>query len=37
MSQDPDVPFGAHLRRLREASGFTQEELAARSGLAPMP
>ena len=33
MSQDPDVPFGAHLRRLREASGFTQEELAARSGL----
>src|SRR3712207_4043281 len=33
MSQDPDVPFGAHLRRLREASGFTQEELAARSRL----
>ena len=33
MSQETDVPFGAHLRRLREASGFTQEELAARSGL----
>ena len=25
--------FGAHLRQLREAAGFTQEELAARSGL----
>ena len=35
MSQDPDVPFGAHLRRLREASGITQEELAERSGLSP--
>jgi predicted ATPase/DNA-binding XRE family transcriptional regulator len=29
------VPFGAHLRRLREASGLSQEELAHRAGLTP--
>jgi predicted ATPase/DNA-binding XRE family transcriptional regulator len=28
-----DVPFGARLRRLREAAGLTQEELASRAGL----
>jgi len=28
-----DAPFGAHLRRLREAAGLTQEELAERAGL----
>ena len=28
-----DLPFGARLRRLREAAGLTQEELAARAGL----
>ena len=28
-----DVPFGARLRRLREAAGLTQEELAGRAGL----
>ena len=27
------APFGAHLRRLREAAGLTQEELASRSDL----
>src|SRR3712207_6139239 len=27
------APFGAHLRRLREAAGLTQEELAERAGL----
>jgi transcriptional regulator with XRE-family HTH domain len=27
--------FGARLRRLREAAGFTQEELAVRAGLSP--
>jgi predicted ATPase/transcriptional regulator with XRE-family HTH domain len=27
-------PFGAQLRRLREAAGLTQEELASRAGLA---
>ncbi|MBA2618373.1 MAG: helix-turn-helix transcriptional regulator, partial [Rubrobacter sp.] len=26
-------PFGERLRRLREAAGFTQEELASRAGL----
>ncbi len=26
-------PFGGRLRRLREAAGFTQEELASRAGL----
>jgi predicted ATPase/DNA-binding XRE family transcriptional regulator len=28
-----DLPFGARLRRMREAAGLTQEELAARAGL----
>jgi transcriptional regulator with XRE-family HTH domain len=28
-------PFGAHVKRLREVRGLTQEELAERSGLAP--
>jgi transcriptional regulator with XRE-family HTH domain len=28
-----DVPFGARLRRLREAAGLTQEELASEAGL----
>ena len=28
-----DDSFGAQLRRLREAAGLTQEELAARAGL----
>ncbi len=27
--------FGARLRRLREAAGLTQEELASRAGLSP--
>src|SRR5262252_563015 len=26
-------PFGAHLKQLREAAGFTQEELATIAGL----
>src|ERR687890_1892557 len=29
-----DAPFGAQLRQLREAASLTQEELAARAGLA---
>jgi predicted ATPase/transcriptional regulator with XRE-family HTH domain len=33
MSPGPEAPFGARLRRLREAAGLTQEELAMRSGL----
>ena len=28
-----NLPFGARLRRLREAAGLTQEELAVRAGL----
>ncbi|MDQ5818577.1 MAG: helix-turn-helix domain-containing protein, partial [Actinomycetota bacterium] len=28
-----DAPFGAHLRRLRDAAGLTQEELAERASL----
>jgi transcriptional regulator with XRE-family HTH domain len=28
-------PFGTHVKRLREVRRLTQEELAARSGLAP--
>ena len=31
----PSDSFGAHLRRLREEAGLTQEELAARAGLTP--
>lgn len=31
---DPGVVLGAWLRRWREGAGFTQEELADRSGLA---
>jgi DNA-binding XRE family transcriptional regulator len=31
--QEPEAPFGVRLRRLREAAGLTQEELAARAGL----
>ncbi len=34
VSRGQDAPFGARLRRLREAAGLTQEELAARAGLA---
>ncbi len=33
MSPDPGGPFAVRLRRLREAAGLTQEELAMRSGL----
>ena len=33
MSRGQDAPFGAHLRRVREAAGVTQEDLAARAGL----
>jgi len=33
LSLGPEAPFGARLRRLREAAGLTQEELAMRSGL----
>jgi predicted ATPase/DNA-binding XRE family transcriptional regulator/Tfp pilus assembly protein PilF len=33
VSRRQDAPFGAHLRRVREAAGLTQEELAARAGL----
>src|SRR3712207_3195997 len=32
-SGHPGPPFGAKLRRLRDAAGMTQEELAARAGL----
>ncbi len=28
-----DAPFGVHLRRLRDAAGLTQEELAEKAGL----
>ena len=35
MNQELNAPFGAHLRRLREAAGLTQDELAMRSGLSP--
>jgi transcriptional regulator with XRE-family HTH domain len=32
--RDPTVaPFGAHLRRLRDDQGLTQEQLAERAGL----
>ena len=30
-----EAPFGARLRGLREAAGFTQEELALKAGLSP--
>ena len=33
MSRGQDAPFGARLRRLREATGLTQEELAGKAGL----
>jgi predicted ATPase/DNA-binding XRE family transcriptional regulator len=33
VSRGQDAPFGTLLRRLREASGLTQEELAARAAL----
>src|SRR5215210_5716343 len=33
MTRERDTPFGSRLRRLREAAGLTQEELAARAGL----
>ena len=35
MSEAPDRAFGPRLRRLREAAGLTQEQLAERAGLAP--
>ena len=35
MSPEQDASFGHRLRRLREAAGLTQEELAGRSGLSP--
>jgi DNA-binding XRE family transcriptional regulator len=33
VSPDRNAPFGARLRRLREATGLTQEELATRAGM----
>ncbi len=33
MIQEPEAPFGVRLRRLRQAAGLTQEELASRAGL----
>jgi predicted ATPase/DNA-binding XRE family transcriptional regulator/predicted negative regulator of RcsB-dependent stress response len=33
VSRGHDAPFGARLRRVREAAGLTQEDLAARAGL----
>ena len=33
MKTGPPGPFGAHLKALREAAGFTQEELATIAGL----
>ena len=35
MAVEADGSFGERLRRLREAAGLTQEELAERSGLTP--
>jgi transcriptional regulator with XRE-family HTH domain len=32
-TSEQGAPFGTQLRRLREAAGLTQEELASRSGL----
>src|SRR5918998_3357097 len=34
VTRGQEAPFGARLRRLREAASLTQEELAARAGLA---
>jgi predicted ATPase/DNA-binding XRE family transcriptional regulator len=34
LSRGQNSPFGVRLRRLREAAGLTQEELASRAGLA---
>ncbi|HLL56948.1 MAG TPA: helix-turn-helix domain-containing protein [Rubrobacteraceae bacterium] len=33
VSRGQDAPFGARLRRVREAAGLTQEDLAVRAGL----
>jgi transcriptional regulator with XRE-family HTH domain len=33
VTRGQDTPFGMHLRRLREAAGLTQEELAQKAGL----
>jgi transcriptional regulator with XRE-family HTH domain len=33
MPQAASRPFGSHLKALREAAGFTQEELATVAGL----
>ena len=33
MSRGQDAPFGARLRRLREATGLPEEELAGKAGL----
>jgi predicted ATPase/transcriptional regulator with XRE-family HTH domain len=35
MSPEQELSFGARLRRLREAAGLTQEELAGRAELSP--
>src|SRR3712207_7555799 len=35
MVGEQDLTFGSRLRRLREAAGLTQEELALRAGLSP--
>ena len=35
MRPEQELSFGARLRRLREAAGLTQEELAFRAGLTP--
>ena len=35
MAHAQEESFGAQLRRLREAAGLTQEELALRAGLSP--
>src|SRR3990170_4824375 len=32
-NREHDAPFGVRLKRLREAAGLTQEELASRAGL----
>jgi predicted ATPase/transcriptional regulator with XRE-family HTH domain len=34
-AEQQEPPFGKRLRRLREAAGLTQEELAGRAGLSP--